>query len=314
MPTRRGASRPSNRPCRSPAARGHRWLVALAVAAAILPAPAGAEAPRPTAREIAACIRDPGCHRTWVAAHRAEGFGYPGNSRAAVAAAVAAGVPIVEVDLRQSSDREVYVFHDARLDDATTGSGRIERQPAATVARARLPNGESLPRFRDVYELTRGRALLSVDFKTDPDVIEQIAGWLDAHGSFDDLIFFVNTGEEMAAAASAKRRYPRMIVMVRLLDTRVTVESTRAVFGALPEIFHTDTGTADVWRLLARDQVGKLHALGPKVYVNALPIERRWWTPLRQFALDRLLRSGVDFVLTGDAPAVMRKVAAVTSP
>jgi hypothetical protein len=140
-------------------------------------------------------------------------------------------------------------------------------------------------------------------------VIEHVADWLDAHGSFDGLIFFENTGEEMAAAARAKRRHPRMIVMVRLLDTRVTVESTRAVFGRLPEIFHTDTGTADIWRLLARDQVGSLHALGPKVYVNALPIERSWWTPFRQIALDRLLRTGVDFVLTGDAQATMRKLA-----
>ena len=81
----------------------------------------------------------------------------------------------------------------------------------------------------------------------------------------------------MATAARVKRRYPLMIVMVRLLDTLVTVEITRQVFGGLPEIFHTDTGTADIWRIVARDQVGRLHAQGLKVYVNALPVERRWW-------------------------------------
>jgi hypothetical protein len=222
-------------------------------------------------------------------------------------------VPIVEIDLRQSSDHEVFVFHDARLDPATTGAGRVDATLAATIAKARLDNGETLPRFTDVYELTRGRAVLSVDFKTDPEVIEQIAGWIDTHGSFDDLIFFVNTGEEMAAAAKAKRRYPLMIVMVRLLDTRVTVESTRAVFGALPEIFHTDTGSTDLWRLLARNEVGRLQALGPKVYVNAMPVER-WWTPLRDVAIRLLLRTGVDFVLTGDAPALMQTVAGERRP
>ena len=239
------------------------------------------------------------------AAHRAEGFGAPGNSRAAVAAAVPAGVPIVEIDLRQSSDREVFVFHDVRLDPATTGAGRIDTLPAAAIEQARIANGESLPQFPDIYALTRGRAVVSVDFKTDPEVIERTADWIHAHGSSDDLIFFLNTGQEMATAARVKRRDPLMIVMVRLLDTRVTVESTRAVFGALPEIFHTETGAAVLWRLLPRNEVGTLHALGPKAYVNALPVER-WWAPLRAVAMRLLLRTGVDVVLTGHAPALMR--------
>jgi glycerophosphoryl diester phosphodiesterase len=293
-------------PRAAPLRQVHRLAALALVMTVAMETGVGAQAARPTTQDMAGCIRDRACHRTWVAAHRAEGFGRPGNSLAAVTAAIAAGVPVVEIDLRQSSDGEIYVFHDGKLDVATTSSGRFERQPATAVDRARLHNGEPLPRFPDVYQLTRGRALLSVDFKA--DVIEPIADWIHAHGSFDDLIFFVNTGEEMATAARVKRRYPRMMVMVRLLDSRVTVESTRAVFGALPEIFHTDTGTADIWRLLARGQVAQLHALGVKVYVNALPVERRWWPPFRGLAIDWLLRSGVDFVLSGDAPAMMRRV------
>jgi glycerophosphoryl diester phosphodiesterase len=276
--------------------------VGVALAASMpLPAPAPAA---PATGELAACIRDSRCHRVWAVAHRGEGFGHPPNSRAAVTAAVAAGVPVVEIDLRQSRDREVFVFHDARLEGSTTGSGRIETLPAAEVARARLHNGEPLPRFPEIYAITRGRALLSVDFKTDPEVIEQFADWLRAHGSFDDMIFFVNTGEEMAMAARVKKRYPEMIVMVRLLDTRVTVESTRAVFGGLPEIFHTD--------LIGADEVARLHALGPKVYVNGLPLERRW-QPFRYFAVRSLLTTGVDFILTNEAVALMRRLSATAS-
>jgi hypothetical protein len=127
-----------------------------------------------------------------------------------------------------------------------------------------------------------------------------VAHWIDAHGSFDDLIFFANTGEEMAAAARAKKRYPEMIVMVRLLDTRVTVESTRAVFGGrLPEILHTD-------RISAKDVAG-LHAQNVKVYVSALPLDR-YLPPFKYFAIRSLLGAGVDFVLTGEPETLMRKV------
>ena len=145
-----------------------------------------------------------------------------------------------------------------------------------------------------MYAITRGKAMLSVDFKVSERKIEEVADFIHAHGSFDDLIFFANTGEEMAVAARAKQRYPEMIVMVRLLDTRVTVESTRAVFGGrLPDILHTDR--------IGATEVASLHDLGTKVYMNALPLDR-YVEPFRYFAIRSLLETGPDFVLTGQPP------------
>jgi glycerophosphoryl diester phosphodiesterase len=257
---------------------------------------------RSSPAETAHCIRDPRCHRTFVVAHRAEGFGGPENSRAAVALVVAAGVPVIEIDLRSSKDGQLFVMHDGRLEHYTSLRGRVEEMSSEEIGRARLKNGESIPRFEDVYAITRGKAILSVDFKVHERMMEEVADWIHLHGSFDDLIFFANTGEENAAAARAKQRYPQMIVMVRLLDTRVTVESTRAVFGGrLPDILHTDR--------IGATEVAALHALGTKVYMNAVPLDR-YFEPFRYFATRSLLETGLDFVLTGNPRSVMRKVAA----
>ena len=257
---------------------------------------------RSSPAETAQCIRDPRCHRTFVVAHRAEGFGAPENSRAAVALVVEAGVPVVEIDLRASRDGRLFVMHDGRLEHYTSLRGRVEEASSEEVGGARLTNGESIPRFEDVYAITRGKAILSVDFKVHERMMEEVADFIHAHGSFDDLIFFANTGEEMAAAARAKQRYPQMIVMVRLLDTRVTVESTRAVFGGkLPDILHTNR--------IGATEVAALHALGTKVYMNAVPLDR-YVEPFRYFATRSLLETGLDFVLTGNPLSVMRKVAA----
>ena len=253
-----------------------------------------------SSREIAACIRDPRCHRTFVAAHRALGFGGLENSRAAVARALEAGVPVIEIDLRGSSDGQLFVMHDGKLESYTALRGRVEETSSAEIGGARLRNGETVPRFEDVYAITRGRAVLSVDFKAPAEQIRSVADWIHAHGSFDDLIFFANTGEELAVAATAKRRYPEMIVMVRLLDTRITVESARVVFGGrLPEILHTDR--------IGASEVAAFHAQAAKVYVNALPLER-YLQPFKYFAIRSLLATGVDFVLTGEPEALMRKV------
>jgi len=255
----------------------------------------------PSTRETAGCIRDPHCHRLFVVAHRAKGFGAPENSREAVARAVAAGVPVIKIDLRASKDGELFVLHDGKLQTATTLRGRIEGVPSDQLAHARLRNGERLPRFTEVYDIARGRAVLTVGFKVDE--VERIADWVHGHGSFDDLIFFVNTGEAMRSAALAKKRYPQMMVMARLLDTRVTVDTVRAVFGGLPEILHADrVGAADV---------AGLHALGAKVFMNVVPLEG-YPQPFKYFAVGAVLRTRLDFVLTDEAMAVMGRVTAAS--
>lgn len=248
----------------------------------------------------AACIRDPQCHRLVVVAHRAKGVGAPENSREAVRRCIEAGVPVVDIDLRRSRDGHLFVIHDGTLQRTTTLQGRIETVPSETLAQAGLANGENLPRFEQIYGIARGRAVLVLNFKAEADVVERVADWIGVEGSFDDIIFFVNTGEEMEAAARARRRHPAMIVMVRLLDIRVTVESTRAVFrGRLPEIFHTD--------VVRRGEVSRLRSLGTKVYMSSLRAER-YIQPLGYLLVGSILRASPDFVQTDEPVSVMRRV------
>jgi glycerophosphoryl diester phosphodiesterase family protein len=274
-------------------------LLAVAVSGALAAAAMAGAPATGSPEDTAACIRDSRCHRLFVVAHRAKGFGAPENSREAVTQAIQAGVPVIKIDVRASKDGELYVLHDGWLDRTTNLRGRIEGVTAAELSQARLANGETLPRFHEVYEIARGRVMLTVGFKV--DVVEQVADWIARHGSFDDLIFFVNTGEQMQAAARAKRHYPRMLVMVRLLDTRVTVDSTRAVFGGLlPEVFHTERVGAGT--------VAALHALGVKVFMNVVQWEG-YVQPVKYLAIGWVLGTKVDFVLTDEPASMMRRVA-----
>lgn len=209
-----------------------------------------------------------------------------------------AGVPLVEIDVRASKDGELFVIHDGKLENSTSLRGRVETVIGSRIAAAVLKNGESVPRFGEVYGIARGRVVLTVHFKA--NVIEEVADWIHANGSFDDLIFYADTGEEMQSAASARRRYPHMIVMVRLLDTRITVESTRSVLGRLPEIFHTDP--------LGAAGVAALQAQGVKVYMSALRPEQRYFQPFKYFAVRRLVQAKPDFLLTGEPLSLMRRL------
>ena len=276
-------------------------LLAVALAASLLAvARAGATGASGTGA-TAACVRDSRCHRLFVVAHRAKGFEAPENSREAVERAIQAGVPVLKIDVRASKDGDLYLLHDGWLDRTTNLRGRIEGLTSAELSRARLANGESLPRLHEIYAIARGRAVLTIGFKADAIFVEQVADWIARQGSFDDVIFFVNTGEQMEAAARAKQRHPRMLVMVRLLDTRVTVDSTRAVFGGrLPEIFHTERVGAGM--------VASLHALGVKVFMNVVQWEG-YVQPVKYLAIGWILGTRLDFILTDEPVQMMRRAA-----
>jgi hypothetical protein len=276
-------------------------LLVVAAGGALGVASGGSDPVASVNETTAACVRDTRCHRLFVVAHRAKGFDAPENSRAAVRLAIQARVPVVKIDVRASRDGDLYVLHDGWLDRTTNLQGRIEGITSAELSQARLANGETLPRFQDIYEIARGRTVLTIGFKVDAAAVEQVADWIAREGSFDDVIFFVNTGEQMQAAARAKRRYPRMLVMVRLLDTRVTVESTRAVFGGrLPEIFHTERVRAGT--------VADLHALGVKVFMNVVQWED-YIQPVKYLAIGWILGTKLDFILTDEPVPMMRRVA-----
>src|SRR5262245_48896490 len=166
------------------------WAATLAFLVWSATLAAAAESRAATAT-VAACIRDVRCHRTFVVAHRAHGFRAPENSREAVTRAVEAGIPIIKIDVRASKDGDLYLLHDGALDRATNLRGRIETFTSAQLAGARLANGESLPTFSDVYEITRGRALLTVGFKA--GAVEHVDGWQGLAGTMYDLVFYVAT-------------------------------------------------------------------------------------------------------------------------
>lgn len=224
----------------------------------------------------------------FVVSHRARGFDAPEQSRQAIRRAIKAGVPVIEVDLRHSQDGQLFVLHDETLDRTTSHKGRIAGIAATDVARARIKNGEFLPRFEDVYQLSRGTAMLDLHLKI--DAVEQVAEWLHRHGSFDDVIFFTDTVPTLETAARLRRRFPAMLVMPRVRSAADVTVMTR-ILGGLPPIVHQDFPT--------RDEVWTWHQRGVKVFAKATDFEHLP-PPLLFLGYQTLLATAVDLVLTDD--------------
>lgn len=87
------------------------------------------------------------------------------NSRAAFAAAVAAGYGI-ECDVQLTADDQAVVFHDHDLGRLTAASGPVRGRRAAELARLRLTGtDEGVPLLAEVLALVAGRVPLLVEIK-----------------------------------------------------------------------------------------------------------------------------------------------------
>lgn len=217
---------------------------------------------RALSRDTALCIRSASCQKLFFATHRANGFGAPENSREAVKKAIDAGIPVIEIDLSVSQDGIIYIFHDEGLEGKTTGKGRIQRKNSQELNNVFLANGETPPRFEEIYALSRGKAVLDLHFKA--DVMEEVAQFIFEKGSFDDAIFFASGGRQLKTAAKLKKRYPDMIVMARIFG-RGEISEIKKIFKPYPELIHISGHDAK--------DIERIRKLGFKVFVKALEKE-----------------------------------------
>ncbi len=137
------------------------------------------------------------------------------NSRAAFAAAIAAGYGI-EMDIQRSADGEAMVFHDDEMPRLTGLPGLVRDYTAAQLgATPLLDGGETVPTLAEVLELVAGRAPLLIEVKDQdgalgPDVgpLETRVADLLAHYAGPVALMSFNP-HSVAALAEAAPGRPR---------------------------------------------------------------------------------------------------------
>lgn len=95
-----------------------------------------------------------------IIAHRGYSSAAPENTLAALRAAIEAGAPAVEFDLRTAADGTPVLFHDARLGRTTTGAGPVWRRTVEELRSLDAGSwfsaefvGERIPTLAEALEL-----------------------------------------------------------------------------------------------------------------------------------------------------------------
>lgn len=107
-----------------------------------------------------------------VVAHRGSSGLAPENTIAALARGVLAGADMVEIDVQQTVDRHLIVFHDHILGRTTNGAGRVDGRTLQEIRlldagswKSREFAGEKVPLLHEALDYLRGRAYVNIELK-----------------------------------------------------------------------------------------------------------------------------------------------------
>jgi glycerophosphoryl diester phosphodiesterase len=223
--------------------------------------------------------------RPLIIAHRGFSSRYVENTLPAIRAALRLGVDYVEVDVRESRDGRLVVFHDERLDRICGVPGRVQDKSLREL-RALRP---SIPTLSEVLRACRGNAGVLVEIKkADPRKVARLVGRC---GMKRSVIVFSFEIAHLAALARADRRICRYGLTYRGLRRWIPALKRRVQVAGLGVLRG---------RITSRAAVERIHREGWKLFV---------WTVDDPVQMRRLAAWGADGIIT-NCPDVAKSVLA----
>lgn len=201
-------------------------------------------------------------------AHRGASGRAPEHTRAAFAAALRCGADWIECDARLTRDGEVVLWHDARVDRTSDGSGAV---CALTLRQLRLLDcgswfhprfaGERVLTLTEALRLVRGHARLNVELKTDdpmalPHLVTRAIQSVQRCGAAHRAML---SSFDPAALEQARRRTPRL--PRALITARHPRASLRVATALAATAIHPQA------RLATDGFIRRAHAVGLAVHV-----------------------------------------------
>ena len=209
--------------------------------------------------------------RPWIIGHRGYHAKYPENTLAAFEAAIKAGADMIELDVMLSRDRKVAVIHDATLERTTQGSGSVadltlaelQQLDAGSWFDTRFSN-QRIPELSEVLELVDGRVYVNIEIKSNayephhpPDAIEnQVVEMLRLKNLLDSCM--ISSFDFDILEQIAFMRNPPAIGFIS--KEPATPKTVQMCTHLKTFSWHPDQ------RIVTRDQVGKMHAVGMRVF------------------------------------------------
>ena len=236
-----------------------------------------------------------------IIAHRGDSAYAPENTLSAFQQAAVKGADAVEFDVKLTSDRQVIVLHDQKVDRTTNGKGDIRALPFAAVkeldAGVQYPGkfpGEKIPSLEEVFETVGRKLFLNIELTNysspNDELVSKVTDLVNRHGLQGRVLFSSFFAHNLQKARRFLPEVPRgLLTMPGVLGIWGRTIGWRADFAALNP-FRTDVNL----RL-----VNQIHKAGKLINV---------WTVTVKPDIERMVDICVDGIITDD-PALALNLA-----
>ncbi len=221
-------------------------------------------------------------------------MGLPDNSLGALKQGIAAGVPFLEVDVRRSTEGELFLFHDGSVSSSNSeGPPELWGEKVESLSRkgresVALASGERIPLLSSALDTVRGSgSALQLDFKGESDELVFAAlDLLRSRGQLRDAVLQIRSPARIPRVL-AHAPEARLIARVRSAD-------------ALQEVLRYPVEFVELERWATPEAIKDAHQKGVKVLVNISGTsldEPASWAFFRSHGFDTIMSDHADLVL-----------------
>ena len=169
-------------------------------------------------------LRNDALTKTLIVAHRGVfGGNIPGNTLDAFDAALCQGADMIELDVSNTADGELFVFHPGMEKVFLQSERRLKEMTAREARQLRFvngdwaPSGKRLNTFDEALEHLKGRCYINVDKFWDN--VSPICQAIRRHGMMDQILVKTAPSEEVAACLESVAPDVNYMLIIRREDT-----------------------------------------------------------------------------------------------
>ncbi len=236
------------------------------------------------------CVR-----KTEITAHRGASGNFPENTLLAMKMAIERGADFSELDVQESSDGILVLYHDKNLKRTSGISGNLWEIPYDSLEKLEAGNwfdpsfrGEPIPKLIDVMNAVKGKMKLNIELKMNghqKQLTEKVVQMVVENNFVSDCII---TSFDLEAVDKVKR-----------LNQDI---KAGYILGRMPQdkdIFNSDIDLLSVsGKMVNKYLIEKAHSHSLEVHV---------WTVNKKEDMITLIELGVDNIIT-DYPALLQDV------
>ena len=247
-----------------------------------------------------------------IIAHKGAAGTAPENTIASFQAALDIGVDMIELDVRQTKDEEIIVFHDQYLDRTTNGAGNVHEYTLEQLKQLDAGSwfssefsGQKIPTLKEVLDLVNGRCQVLIEIKH-----MEHPHYHDFSDKLVDIIRLEENGFDWVLLQSYEDKY---LEEAQIYDDRIQINKMLIGEDSTPLLaFYIETklrlGHGDSnenlktlnpeFSTLSPRRIFRMHSRGFKVFTYSVNSREE---------MIKMLNMGVDGIIT-DFPSELVKI------